>query len=756
MPALFAVEQDASGTARARVLAYARGLGTTRAGVLETTFKEETETDLFGEQALLCGGVSALVKAAFETLVEAGYQPELAYFETMHELKLIVDLMYRGGLNFMRFSVSDTAEYGDYVSGPRVTEGAKAAMKDVLTDIQSGSFAARWIAVQDAGGEDFRAAARAGPRTTRSSRSARTSARRCRSSSRSSSRPARPRRSPSSVPGGERQPMTFEAITPASAAGSPAGPIRIFDTTLRDGEQAPGAGLTAAEKLEVARQLARLKVDVIEAGFPAASPGDFEAVRRIAQETKGGIAVAALARCKDGDPQRAVEAIGVAERPHLHLFIATSDIHLKHKLRISREQALAEAVRWVTWARETLGRDAEIEFSAEDASRTEDAFLLDVYEAVIEAGASTRQHPGHRRLRHPVRVRRARGPGRRTGSATRAVISVHCHNDLGLATANTLAAVQAGARQVEVTINGLGERAGNASLEEVVMALRTRPGQFPDLAAGVQTEQITPASRLVSYLTGFAIQPNKAIVGANAFAHESGIHQDGFLKNPLTYEIMTPQSVGLSGSTLSIGKLSGRRGLQGKLRELGHEVDGDAARRALPGRDRPGRHQEGGHGRGPPRARRAAHGRRAALHRAARLEHQLLVRRALGGLRVARGRRRGEGGRLPPATARSTRCSRPWTRRSRPVLGWYPVLTEYEIKAVSGDERRAGPGAGPRPPLVRRGPGSAGGHRPRPVHEHHRGVARGVPRGAPTSSTAPRSTASRWRSWAGATAEDLP
>jgi 2-isopropylmalate synthase len=368
--------------------------------------------------------------------------------------------------------------------------------------------------------------------------------------------------------------MTFEAIAPRFGGGVASGQIRIFDTTLRDGEQAPGAGLTAAEKLEVARQLARLKVDVIEAGFPAASPGDFEAVRRIAQETKGGIAVAALARCKDGDPQRAVEAISSAERPHLHLFIATSDIHLKHKLRIDRDEARREAVRWVTWARDTLGRDAEIEFSAEDASRTEDDFLLDIYEAVTEAGASTLNIPDTVGYAIPSEFGALVGRVKdRIGDA--AVISVHCHNDLGLATANTLAAVQAGARQVEVTINGLGERAGNASLEEVVMALRTRPAQFPQLAAGVQTEQLTPASRLVSYLTGFAIQPNKAIVGSNAFAHESGIHQDGYLKNPLTYEIMTPQSVGLQGSTLSIGKLSGRRGLQGKLQELGVDVEGE-------------------------------------------------------------------------------------------------------------------------------------------------------------------------------------
>ena len=368
--------------------------------------------------------------------------------------------------------------------------------------------------------------------------------------------------------------MTFEETKPRYGGGVAAGTVRVFDTTLRDGEQAPGAGLTAAEKLEVARQLARLNVDVIEAGFPAASPGDFEAVRRIAQEIKGGIAVAALARCRDGDPQRAVEAISVAERPHLHLFIATSDIHLKHKLRISREQALAEAQRWVSWARTELGPDAEIEFSAEDASRTEEAFLLQVYEAVVAAGASTVNIPDTVGYAIPSEFGRLVGTVvDRVGND--ATVSVHCHNDLGLATANTLAAVQAGARQVEVTINGLGERAGNASLEEVVMALRTRPTQFPDLGAQVQTDQITPASRLVSYLTGFAIQPNKAIVGANAFAHESGIHQDGFLKNPLTYEIMTPQSVGLSGSTLSIGKLSGRRGLQGKLRELGHEVDAE-------------------------------------------------------------------------------------------------------------------------------------------------------------------------------------
>ena len=366
-----------------------------------------------------------------------------------------------------------------------------------------------------------------------------------------------------------------------SRPSRPSGPlaptdrVRVFDTTLRDGEQAPGAGLTAAEKLEVARQLARLKVDVIEAGVPAASKGDVEAVQRIARETKGGIAVAALARCRDGDPQRAIEAIKVAERPHLHVFIATSDIHLKHKLRIDRETALAEAVKWVAFGRQQLGRDVEIEFSAEDASRTDPEFLLKVYEAVVEAGASTINIPDT--VGYAIPSEFAVLVGRTVDLlGSQATISVHCHNDLGLATANTLAAVQAGARQVEVTINGLGERAGNASLEEVVMALRTRPTQFAALSHGVQTEHLTAASRLVSYLTGFAIQPNKAIVGGNAFAHESGIHQDGVIKNPLTYEIMTPQSVGLSGSSITIGKLSGRRGLSSKLAELGYVLEGEA------------------------------------------------------------------------------------------------------------------------------------------------------------------------------------
>jgi 2-isopropylmalate synthase len=467
-----------------------------------------------------------------------------------------------------------------------------------------------------------------------------------------------------------------------------AGTVRIFDTTLRDGEQAPGAGLTAAEKLEVARQLARLKVDVIEAGFPAASPGDFEAVQRIARETKGGVAVAALARCRDGDPQRAVEAIRVAERPHLHVFIATSDIHLKHKLKISRDEALAEAVRWVRYGREALGPDAEIEFSAEDASRTEEEFLLKIYEAVVDAGATTVNIPDT--VGYAIPAEFGALVGRVVDLVGReATVSVHCHNDLGLATANTLAAVQAGARQVEVTINGLGERAGNASLEEVVMALRTRPTQFPKLGSNVQTEQITAASRLVSYLTGFAVQPNKAIVGANAFSHESGIHQDGVIKNPLTYEIMTPQSVGLSGSQLTIGKLSGRRGLQGKLRELGHDVEGEALetlyRQAIALADA---------------KKEVTDADLLALvdQRASEVPASVeivgwSVTSSHGGkatgsvsLSVQGTDRNAEATGNGPVDALYSAVD----KALLPVMGWRPVLTEYEIKAVSTDSDAQG------------------------------------------------------------------
>ena len=470
--------------------------------------------------------------------------------------------------------------------------------------------------------------------------------------------------------------------------GVATGAVRIFDTTLRDGEQAPGAGLTVAEKLEVARQLSKLKVDVIEAGFPSASEGDFEAVRQIAESTKG-IGVAALARCKEGDPQRAIDAIKGAERPHLHLFIATSDIHLTHKLRTTREAALAEAVKWVKYARERLGSDAEVEFSAEDASRTDHEYLLQVYAAVVEAGASTVNIPDTVGYAIPSEY----------GALTRrvvdlvgrdATVSVHCHNDLGLATANTLAAVQAGARQVEVTINGLGERAGNASLEEVVMALRTRPGEFAAHGIGVQTEQLTAASRLVSYLTGFAVQPNKAIVGANAFAHESGIHQDGVLKNPLTYEIMTPQSVGLLGSSITIGKLSGRRGLQSKLAALGHDLTGEALdalyREAIALADVKKELTDAD--------LLALVDKRAATGSAATIE--------LLDWSVASSRGGGSSGRVEVRVNGSERSAE--STGNGPVdalyeaidravesdLGWRPVLAEYEIRAVSEGEDAQG------------------------------------------------------------------
>ena len=479
----------------------------------------------------------------------------------------------------------------------------------------------------------------------------------------------------------------------ATAVPRPAGPlapadrVRVFDTTLRDGEQAPGAGLTAAEKLEVARQLVRLRVDVIEAGFPAASDGDFEAVRRIAQDTKGGIAVAALARCRDGDPQRAIEAIKVAEKPHLHVFIATSDIHLKHKLRMDREQALAEAVKWVAHGRRELGRDVEIEFSAEDASRTDPEFLMKVYEAVVEAGASTLNIPDTVGYAIPSEF------GSLVGRVvallgSQATVSVHCHNDLGLATANTLAAVQAGARQVEVTINGLGERAGNASLEEVVMALRTRPTQF-DWGTGVQTEHITAASRLVSYLTGFAVQPNKAVVGGNAFAHESGIHQDGVIKNPLTYEIMTPQSIGLAGSSITIGKLSGRRGLQSKLGELGYELEGDALdaiyRQAIALADEKKEVTDDD-------LVALVEQRMAEVPQAVRLEGWNVTSSHGGKATGMVSLIVGDAERAEAAIGNGPvdALFEAVDAAVQPVFGWHPVLEAYEIKAVSGGEDAQG------------------------------------------------------------------
>ena len=342
----------------------------------------------------------------------------------------------------------------------------------------------------------------------------------------------------------------------------------IFDTTLRDGEQSPGATMAAAEKLEVARCLVRLGVDVIEAGFPAASPGDLEAVRQIARETKG-VVTAALARANRADIEAAWEGVREAEAARIHTFIATSPVHMEYKLKKTPDQVVEAARAAVRLARSFV---SDVEFSAEDATRSDWDFLCRIFAAAIAEGASTINIPDTVGYTTPEEyVRLIEYVRERTPGAEGVVISVHCHDDLGMATANTLAAIQAGARQAEVTINGIGERAGNTSLEEVVMALHTRRDFFAAIRPNIQTEQLVPASKLVSHLTGIVVQPNKAIVGANAFAHEAGIHQDGMLKHRDTYEIMTPQSVGWEMSRLVLGKHSGRAGFTARLQELGYE-----------------------------------------------------------------------------------------------------------------------------------------------------------------------------------------
>ena len=344
--------------------------------------------------------------------------------------------------------------------------------------------------------------------------------------------------------------------------------IRIFDTTLRDGEQSPGASMNSAEKLRLATQLESLGVDTIEAGFPAASDGDFEAVSRIAKKLKT-TEVAALARTSVNDINRAWEAIQHAARPKIHTFIATSDIHLEYKLRMSRDEVVQEAINAVSYAK-TLTQ--EVEFSAEDGSRSDRDFLCRVFEAAIEAGATVVNLPDTVGYAIPHEFAELVSYVKEhTPNIDQAVLSVHCHNDLGLATANTLAAIDAGARQAEVTINGIGERAGNTSLEEVVMATQTRPNWFT-MNTRVNTQLIYPTSRLVSMITGIIVQPNKAIVGANAFAHEAGIHQDGMLKNPMTYEIMNPETIGLSRNKLVLGKHSGRHALHEHLKEMGYDL----------------------------------------------------------------------------------------------------------------------------------------------------------------------------------------
>lgn len=344
--------------------------------------------------------------------------------------------------------------------------------------------------------------------------------------------------------------------------------VVIFDTTLRDGEQSPGATMTIEEKLDVAKQLARLNVDVIEAGFPAASPGDLAAVRQVAVEVEGPI-ICGLARTLKGDIDRAWEAVRHATRPRIHTFIGTSDIHLEHKLRMTREQALKTAREMVAYARSLC---EDVEFSPEDAGRAAPEYLYQVLEAVIEEGATTLNIPDTTGYCMPDEFAALiRGIRENVRGIDRCIISVHCHNDLGLATASSLMAVKAGARQVECTVNGIGERAGNAALEEIVMALRTRPTEF-GCHTDVITEQIHITSQMVSRYTGFRVQPNKAIVGANAFAHESGIHQAGYLRNRMTYEIMTPESVGLGQSTLVLGKHSGRNAFKAHLRQMGYDL----------------------------------------------------------------------------------------------------------------------------------------------------------------------------------------
>lgn len=346
--------------------------------------------------------------------------------------------------------------------------------------------------------------------------------------------------------------------------------VVIFDTTLRDGEQCPGATMNLHEKLEVARQLARLKVDVIEAGFPIASPGDFEAVNIIAKTIKGPT-ICGLARTVEKDIIRAGEALAPAKKRRIHTFSSGSDIHLEQMMRMTRAQNIERSVKAVKLAR-TFTDD--VEYSAQDTTRSDRNYLVDLYQAVVDAGATTLNIPDT--VGYAIAdeyadliaflIGRVKGKG--------LIYSVHCHDDLGMAVANSLAAVKAGARQIECTINGIGERAGNTSLEECVMAIRTRPDGLKNVWTGIDTKEIMRASRLVSRMTGFVVQRNKAIVGANAFAHESGIHQDGMLKNRNTYEIMVPEDVGLTGTELVLGKHSGRHALGAHLQKLGFKVDG--------------------------------------------------------------------------------------------------------------------------------------------------------------------------------------
>jgi 2-isopropylmalate synthase len=344
--------------------------------------------------------------------------------------------------------------------------------------------------------------------------------------------------------------------------------IHIFDTTLRDGEQSPGFSMHREEKLRLARQLELLGVDVLEAGFPIASPGDFESVHAIAEQIRT-CRVAALARARQEDVDSALRALEPAAQPRLHMFLATSDLHLKYKLRISREEALAQIIRMVRFGRRHCD---DVEFSAEDASRTGQDFLLEVILAAAEAGATVINLPDTVGYTTPDEYAHIFRAARRALAAyPEVVLSAHCHNDLGLAVANSLAAISAGARQVECTVNGIGERAGNASLEEIAVALHVRQAHY-GASTKLSLEKIYSTSRMLSSVTGVSVPPNKAVVGANAFAHEAGIHQDGILKNPLTYEIIVPEKVGVSSRRLVLGKHSGRNALRSRLDELGYSL----------------------------------------------------------------------------------------------------------------------------------------------------------------------------------------
>ena len=345
--------------------------------------------------------------------------------------------------------------------------------------------------------------------------------------------------------------------------------VIIFDTTLRDGEQSPGASMNVAEKLRLATQLEKLGVDVLEAGFPAASPGDLEAVQAISKKIRN-VQVAGLARTSKDDIEKAWAGVRDAAQPRIHTFIATSDLHMEYKLRMNRDQVLQTTIEAVSYAKSLTDN---VEFSAEDGSRSDRDFLCRVFEAAIDAGATTINLPDTVGYALPDEFGEMITYIREhTPNINKAVMSVHCHNDLGLATANTLAGLKAGVRQAEVTVNGIGERAGNTSLEEVVMGIHTRKSLL-DLSTGINTREIYPTSRLVSMITGIVVQPNKAIIGANAFAHEAGIHQDGVLKNRMTYEIMEPETIGLSSNRLVLGKHSGRHAFRQRLVEMGYDLD---------------------------------------------------------------------------------------------------------------------------------------------------------------------------------------